>query len=600
MSDMTVVFLVLAGLVVLFVWNRFPVEMVAMAGALTLAATGVLSVTDALSGFGDLTVIYIAALFIVSEGIDSTGVTTWAGQQLTARAGSNPRRTLVLMMLLVAVLTAVISVNGAVAALIPMVVIIAIRMGRTPSTLLMPLAFGAHAGSLLVLTGTPVHILVSAAAVDAGEGAFNFFEFGLVGFPVVIVTILFTALFGSRLIASRVATAGGTDLSDHARTLLDQYSLTDWVVRLEVASGSPLVGTRALEIPWSAYEDVTLVGVQGVRGRIQDPGDPLGAGHVVTVRGAEESVNRLSSNLGLIVLPGKTGGSLINREIGAVEVIIPPRSPLIGQEVFPGMIISRGDIVILAIQRNGEDQREGPVSLSAGDTVLVQGTWDELASGVEEISGVLVVDAPGEVKRQVVPLSVGAKQSLVILAGMVILLATGVVPAAVAALLAAGAMILTGVIKIREAYRSISWTTVVLVAAMIPMSQAVTDSGAAKAIADRLIAVVGDFGPYALLAGIFLVTAIFGQLISNMATALIVIPIAVTAAVDLGISVRPVLMCVTVAAAAAFLTPVATPANLMVMQPGGYQFGDYWRLGLPLLILFGLAAVFLVPVFWPV
>jgi di/tricarboxylate transporter len=185
-----------------------------------------------------------------------------------------------------------------------------------------------------------------------------------------------------------------------------------------------------------------------------------------------------------------------------------------------------------------------------------------------------------------------------VLAGMVVLLATNAVPAVEAALLAAGAMVLTRVVTMQQAYRSISWTTVILVAGMIPLSTAVTQSGAADDIAGLLVDVVGDAGPYVLLLGLFVVTAVFGQLISNMATALIVIPIAITAATDMGVSVRPVLMAVTVAAAAAFLTPVATPVNLMVMGPGGYRFGDYWKLGLPMLLLFMGAAVLLVPIFW--
>ena len=200
MSDAAIVYLVLGVVVALFIWNKVPVEVVAVGSALTLAATGVLSLDQALAGFGDTTVLFIAALFVVSEGIDSTGVTTWAGQQLIDRAGSSKTKLIVLMMLLVALLTAVISVNGAVAALLPMVVVIALRVGRAPSSLLMPLAFGAHAGSLLALTGTPVHILVSDAALEAGEAGFSYFEFGLVGVPVVIGAIAIVVLFGTRLL----------------------------------------------------------------------------------------------------------------------------------------------------------------------------------------------------------------------------------------------------------------------------------------------------------------------------------------------------------------------------------------------------------------
>jgi di/tricarboxylate transporter len=251
--------------------------------------------------------------------------------------------------------------------------------------------------------------------------------------------------------------------------------------------------------------------------------------------------------------------------------------------------------VVLAIQRRGEEL-PGEAVLAVGDTLLLQGTWGALEEQLEG-SEVLVVDQPHIVRRQI-PLGVGAKRALVVIAAMVALLATGAVPPAVAGLLAAGAIVVTRVLTIEQAYRGISWTTVVLVAGMIPLSTAMTETGAASKLADALVDVVGDSGPYALLFGLFVLTTVLGQLISNMATALIVIPIALETAKDLDVSVRPVLMCVTVSAAAALLTPVATPANLMVMEPGGYRFTDYWKLGLPLLVLYGVVAVGLVPVFW--
>ncbi len=595
MSDAAIVFAVLGLLVVLFVWNKFPVEVVALGAALFLAATGVLTVPQSLSGFGDLTVIYIAALFVVSEGIDSSGVTTWAGQWIMARAGDDRRRLVILMMLLVGVVTAVISVNGAVAALLPMAVVVAVRIGSPPSRLLLPLAFGAHAGSLLALTGTPVHILVVDAAVEAGEAGFNYFEFALVGVPVLLASVAVTAFLGPKLLPDRRPESITPDLSGHARTLYEQYSLDDWVERLEVNPGSSLVGRAPHQIP--AHQDVRVVATQGRRGVVHAWDEPLDEGFVVTVRGEPEAVARFASELGLTRLPGKTGGALINKQIGVAELVVPPRSELVGGKVFPGMVTSSGDLVVLAVQRGGIGMMSGTTVLEPGDVLLIQGTWADL-DDKDNLDSVLVVDAPSDLRRQAIPLGLGAKTSLAILGVMVVLLATNAVPAAVAALLAAGAMILTGVVRLQQAYRSISWTTVVLVAAMIPISQAVTDTGAAEMIADGLIGVVGDMGPHALLLGLFVVTAVFGQLISNMATALIVIPIAVAAATELGVSPRPVLMSITVAAAAAFLTPVATPANLMVMQPAGYRFGDYWKLGLPLLLIFGVAAVFLVPVFW--
>jgi di/tricarboxylate transporter len=192
----------------------------------------------------------------------------------------------------------------------------------------------------------------------------------------------------------------------------------------------------------------------------------------------------------------------------------------------------------------------------------------------------------------------GAKTAIAILVAMVLALATGAVPSAIAGLVAACAMLLFGVLTVEQSYRSINWTTVILIGAMIPLSTAMSKSGAANMMADTLVHLVGDAGPYALLAGLFVLTAILGQLISNTATALIMIPISVAAATEIGVSPSPVLMSIAVASAASFLTPVATPVNLMVMGPGGYQFGDYWKLGLPMLVLFFVVATFVVPIFW--
>jgi di/tricarboxylate transporter len=260
------------------------------------------------------------------------------------------------------------------------------------------------------------------------------------------------------------------------------------------------------------------------------------------------------------------------------------------------MVTESGDLVILAVQRRSEDLL-GETELAVGDTLLLQGAWSALEHHLDD-PDVLVVDEPGAIRRQAVPLGPGARRTLVVLAAMVALLVTGAVPPAAAGLLAAGAIVVAGVLTIDEAYRGIAWTTVVLVAGMIPLSTAMVETGAAATLADALVDATGGREPYALLLGLVLLTFALGQLISNMATALIVIPIAISAAADIDVSAKPVLMAVCVASAASFLTPVATPANLMVMEPGGYRFTDYWRLGLPLLVLFGATAVLLVPTIW--
>ena len=263
------------------------------------------------------------------------------------------------------------------------------------------------------------------------------------------------------------------------------------------------------------------------------------------------------------------------------------------------MVSESGDLILLAVQRGGEDQGPDGTVLAAGDTMLVQGTWKALDLQLDD-PNLLVVDSPDLVRRQAVPMGAGAKQAIVVLIAMVILLATGVAPPVVAGLLAVGALVVSGVVTVDQAYRSINWTTVILVGAMIPLSTAMQTSGAADLVARTFVGLVGGAGPYALLGGLFLLTAILGQLISNTATALIVIPVAIAAATEIGMSPRPVLMSVAIAAAASFLTPVATPTNLMVMWPAGYQFGDYWKLGLPCMLWFFVVATFLVPIIWPV
>jgi di/tricarboxylate transporter len=601
MSDVAITYTIVGTIVVLFVWDRFPVVVVALGTALALYATGVLELTQALAGLGDPTVIFIASLFVVSAGLEATGVTAWAGQILIAGAGTSRARLLALIMLLVALLTALININGAVPALLPVVVVMAVRLGHAPSQLLMPLAFAASAGSLLALTGTPVNVIVSTAAADAGVGGFGYFEFALVGVPMLLGTIAIVVLFGKRLLPDRTARAIPSDLSKHARTLVEHYRLGDGLFTFRVRAGSPLVGSPAAAVDLTDYPGMTLVSIQagGEGGPLRRP--TLAEGDILLVRGNAETAGRLATDKGLAFrsedAAADVADTLFNRESGLAEVVIPPRSALIGQAVFPGMVTPSGDLIILAVQRRGEDQGQQETVLAVGDTLLLQGTWRGLDKNLDD-PDVLVVDSPDLVRRQAVPLGPGSTKAIVVLLGLVVLLATGVVPAVVAGLLAAGAMVLLRVLTVEHAYRAINWTTVILIGAMTPLSTAMAQSGAAARLADGLVAVVGNAGPYALLAGLFVLTGILGQLISNTATALIIIPIAVAAASDLGVSARPVLMSVNVAAAASFLTPVATPVNLIVMGPGGYRFGDYWKLGLPLMLWFFVVATLIVPIFW--
>jgi di/tricarboxylate transporter len=600
---------IVAAAVVLFIWNRLPVVVVAMMVPLALWATGVLTLGQSLVGFGDPAVIFIASLFVVSSGLEMTGVTAWAGQLLIRGAGEESRtRLLLLMMVLVALLTALISLNGAVAALLPVVVVIAVRLQRKSSQLLMPLVFAAHAGSMLALTGTPVNVLVSNAGSEAGVGGFSFFEFALAGVPLLVGTMAIIILFGERLLPYRNGATMPADFSRHAKTLVEQYGLASGIHQMRVRPSSPYAGAAPSAIDLAAFPQLELVAVQEGGSAAPLRKSVMAEGDHLLLRGDAEAAAAFAAELHLALRedPAAASGeeTLFNRRSGLAEVVIPPRSDLIGETVFPGMVTDSGDLVILAVQRSGTQVAEVPadkgaasVMLQAGDTMLLQGTWKALDVRLND-PGVLVVSSPELVRRQAVPMGPGARQVIVILLAMVVLLATGFVPPAVAGLLAAGAVILTGIMTVEQSYRAVGWTTVILVAAMMPLSTAMVETGAARLMADGLVSLVGDAGPLALLAGLSVLTAILGQLISNTATALIIIPVGVAAATSMGISPRPVLMSTAVAAAASFLTPIATPTNLMVMGPGGYAFGDYWKLGLPLMIWFFVVSVGIVPLIW--
>lgn len=601
MSQATISLVTLGVVVVLFVSNKLPVEIVAIGSALALYFLGVLDLPQALSGFGDPTVILIASLFVVSEGLDASGVTAWIGQALLRLAGDSSTRLLVFTMLLVAALTALININGAVAALIPAVVLVAVRKAIPPSRMLMPLAFAASAGSLLLLTGSPVNVIVSEGAANAGVGEFGFAEFAFVGIPLVIASVAVLAVLGPRLLPDRTSDSVPVNLSEHAVTLTEHYGLGN-VAHLQVVADSPMVGAARHAWDLSDYPGIEIVSVvDAVTGRTVAEG-PVAVGDRFTVVGDRAVAERFAADhqLNIEALFDSEGmaDALVDRGSGIVEVVIPPRSRLVGESVRPGKPLPEGEATVLAVHRDGKKRNSGSDDLHVGDSVLLEGSWDVLDALVAS-DGLLVVDQPDLVRRQAVPLGTGSKRAIAVLAVMVLLLATGVVPAVVAALLAAGAMILSGVLTVKQAYRRIEWTTVLLIAGMIPLSKAIQSSGASEMVAEVIVGATTGAGPILLLAALFLVTVVFSQLISNAATALMMIPIAVSAAAQMDVSAKPALMCVCVAAAAAFLTPVATPANMMVMGPAGYRFTDFWRLGLVMVVLFFIAAVGLIPLVWP-
>jgi di/tricarboxylate transporter len=453
---------------------------------------------------------------------------------------------------------------------------------------------------MLALTGSPVSVIVSNTAAENGFGQFGYFSFTLIGVPLLVGTMLIVSIFGKFLLPDRTPRMMPVDFSNHTRELAERYSGSAYTFQLQLTSQSGLVGMAYAELRKLQEPGVSLIGVRvSGTGHLAKPSS-LAAGDTLVIRGDGISAASLAQRYELIdwadSRPGTAAPTLFSEQAGVVEVIVPPGSPIIGEEVFPGMVTDSGSMVVLEIQRGGVDL-DATTALQAGDVLLVQGSWDAFDRNLED-PNFLVVHEPALVRPQVAPIGRRGLIASVILVGMIVLLATGVVPPVAAGLIAAIGMVLSGLVPIHKAYRAINWTTVVLVAGMIPLSIAMRTSGAANELATRLVELVGTGSPYLLVFALCLLTAVLGQLISNTATALIVMPVALSAAADTGLSGRPLLMAVNIAAAAAFLTPVATPVNLMVAGPAGYKFGDYWKLGLPLTGLFIAAATFLVPVFW--
>lgn len=601
MSDAALSLVILGVTVALFIVNRLPVGVVAIGSALALYFCGLVSVDDMTSGLGATVIAFIAALFVVSEGLEASGITTWVGQTMTRIAGDAPTRVITVVMILAALLAALITVNGAAAALVPVTVALARHADMLPSRVLIPLAYGCSAGSLLTLSGSPVNVIIDEAMVNRSGDGFGYFEFGVVGVPLVVVTVAITTLIGRRALPRRESTTLPDDFSDYVGTVTDHYGLDDRLFRLHVDTGSAVVGAVLTDI--EVGDGVVAVAAQReATAAVLDPGQPLEAGDVVVVSGSGTAVTEAARRLGLTVedIAGRhpRSGRLIDRDTGLSEVVIPPRSEWIGDRAVAGMVRADDGLLVLSIRRRSRDVGPRVVELGEGDTLLVHGPWraiDALAADRR----VLVVASSEALRRQTVPLGRSAPRAAAILVAMIVLLATGVVPAVVAALLAALAMILTGVITTDHAYRAIAWPTLVLIAALIPMSTAIADSGGAELVARPIVDLVADHSPYVLLITLFLLTAALGQFISNAATVLIVIPIALAAAADVGVDARPVLMLVCVAGAASLLTPIATPANMIVMTPGGYRFGDYWRLGVPIMAGWLVVALLGIPAVWP-
>jgi di/tricarboxylate transporter len=592
---------IILAAMVLFAWNRLPAAVVAVAASLALYFSGVLTMQETLGGFGDPVVILIAALLAIASGLETAGVGAWAGQLLMRHTGSNDTLRMVAIMIVAAIFSGLIGMNGAVAAMLPVTVAVAVRTGVVASRIMIPLAFACLTGSKLTLLGTPVNVIAATQAEEAGVGHIGFFEWAVLGVPLLAGTIIITVLFGRSLLPDRRSQSIPPDFSAHAQTLVEQYRLEDGLHYLRVRQTSPYIGKSKGDIDLTNYPGLQLIALLEGDGATPLKRAEIAEGDLILVRGDAGTAGRLAGDLHLAVREGEKEGPiadvLLSRASGLAEVVIPMRSKMIGQSVFPGMATEDGGLMVLAIQRGGTEMSQEPAVLRAGDHLLLQGTWKALDRYLSDPK-VLVVDSPEVVQKQAVALGPGAHAAIAILLLLVVLLAFDIVPAPIAAVICAALMIVTGVLTLPQFYRGIDWNTCILIGAMIPPATAMTKTGAAALMGDYVVNALGSAGPHAVLAGIFIVSAIISQFISNTSAALVMMPIGLATASELGVSPLPMMLGVAMGASASFLTPFANGVSLMVYGPGGYRFGDFWRLGLAVIVWALIVTVVVIPLFW--
>ena len=605
--DLAIVLLLLAAAVVMFVLNRPRMDVVALIMIVALPLSGVITVEQALAGFSDPNVILIAALFVIGEGLVRTGVARRLGDWLNAKAGTSETRLLVLLMAAVAGLGSIMSSTAVVAIFIPVVLRISQNTGTAPSRLMMPLSFAALISGMLTLVATAPNLVINAELVRQGEQGFHFFSVTPFGLPVLVLGIVYM-LFARRWLAA-TTDAAAVRRRPSLREWIERYQLAEREYRARVLPGSPLLGKRLGELSLRA-SGVNLLAVERghrFKKEIIRPAAALElqAGDIllVDVQAAEVDIEALRRAYAVEPIPlSGDGGYLTDRaqDIGMVEVIIPDESQLVGQTVREARIRRDLGLTVVGLRRGQAVHGQGLLEekLATGDTLLLVGFWKDIERLYSEDAGMVVLSTPVELD-EVLPAGGKAPHALAILGLVVALMVSGVIPNVQAALIGCLLMGLFGCVDLNSAYRSISWQTLILIVGMLPFSIALQRTGGVDLAADALVATVGEASPRLVLATLFVITAALGLFISNTATAVLMAPVSLAVAADLGASPYPFAMIVALAASTAFMTPVSSPVNTLVVVPGNYAFGDFVRVGLPFSLIVLVVSVLMVPLLLP-
>ena len=607
--DLAIVLLMLVASTVMFVIEKPRMDAVALLIIVIMPLTGIITMNEAIAGFSDPVIVLLAALFVLGEGLVRTGVARNLGDWLYRTAGASEVKLLVLLMSMSAGLGAFMSSTAVVAIFIPVVLRICQNSGLSPASLMMPLSMAALISGMLTLVATAPNLVVSAELVRQGHEGFTFFAFTPFGVPILALAILYM------LVARRFLGGGATA---EARAARRRPSLQDWIAayglaereyRVGIGAGSGLIGKRLDELRGS-FRGITLVALERSRRfgtdtlrplpeRVLEQGDVL----LLDVFEPEIDIDAVRRELKLEILPlDPSGGYFTDRqhEIGMVEVILPAESPFVGGTVESAMLRDTHNLAVIGLRRGRNVVTSGlrKETLKVGDTLLLCGFWADIARLGAGGGDVVLLDVPAELE-EVSPAASKAPHAVISLAVSVILMATGIVPTVQAALIGCLMMGLFGCVDFASAYRSINWKSLVLIVGMLPFSIALQRTGGIELAADAVVSLVGGAGTPVVLGTLFAVTAGIGLFISNTATAVLMAPVALAMASELGASPHPFAMIVALAASTAFMTPISSPVNTLVVAPGNYRFGDFVKIGVPFSLVVLVVSVLLVPLFLP-
>ncbi len=606
---------------ILFVSGKVRSDLVALCALLALLLCQILTPAEALSGFSNSTVIMMIGLFIVGGGIFQTGLAKMIGSKVMTLAGNSELRLFLLVMIVTSAIGMFVSNTGTVALMLPIVVSMAAAAGTSSRRLLMPLAFASSMGGMMTLIGTPPNLIVSDTLANEGFEPLGFFSFLPVGLVTLVVGILYL-LPATRMLSAKDKSKGKEKAGKSLKELVNEYGVTDNLFRVHVkdedskAIGKTVVdlniyreyGINVLELRRSTGPNRF---VRSVSQQLASSDLVIGQGDVLYLSGQPEQIKRFAEDYTLRLLDRHTDeveGSSANPsldffDIGVAEILIMPTSSMINRTVIEAGFRSKFGVNVLGIRRKKDYILKdlGTQKMLDGDVLLVQGAWKDIARMKNESTNWVVLGEPLEAAAKVT-LDYKAPIAALIMIAMIVMMVVDGIPVApvTSVLLAAVLMVITGCVRsVEAAYKTINWQTIVLFAAMLPMSIALEKTGVSEMISGAIVTGLGGSGPRLLMAGIYAATSVMTIFISNTVTAVLMAPIALQCAVQIGVSPVPFMFAVTVAASMCFASPFSTPPNALVMSAGQYTFMDYVKVGLPLQILMGVVMIIVLPLLFP-